>query len=134
MTFGEILKELMQKDDLTQSRLGYMIGVSRSTISDYVTGKRLPNFEVFNELQSIFNSDALFNAWNNEINEPEDIPTTPFTTREIVIRNNLEENKLIAHALVYVVAAFKEEGLQALAPNDYLAYKILVEKYKPYLN
>lgn len=134
MTFGEILKELMQKDDLTQSRLGYMIGVSRSTISDYVTGKRLPNFEVFNELQSIFNSDALFNAWNNEINEPEDIPTIPFTTREIVIRNNLEENKLIAHALVYVVAAFEEEGLQALAPNDYWAYKILVEKYKPYLN
>jgi len=134
MTFGEILKELMEKDDLTQSRLGYMIGISRSAISDYVTGKRLPPFEVFNKLQSVFNSDALFNAWNNEINEPEDIPTTSFTTREIVIRNNLEENKLIAHALVYVVVAFEEEGLQALAPNDYLAYKILVEKYKPYLN
>lgn len=161
MAFGETLQKLMKAKKITHKALGSAIGVHRTTIGDYVNGRSVPNEENFHRIHQVIPDKELYDAYfavtkpkdrknkplinesvtynyytaeNDSAEDVKDFVERAISTHEIVIRNNLEENKLIAHALVYVVAAFEEEGLQALAPNDYLAYKILVEKYKPYLN
>ena len=135
MTFGDTLREILKEQNMTQQDLASRINTHRTTISEYVNNKRIPDSETFQHIFYILPYSSLADAYSRLTDSQlEDISSSPFTTREIVIRNNKEENKLIAHALVYVVAAFEEEGLQALAPNDYWSYKILVEKYKPYLN
>ena len=132
MTFGETLRDILQEHSMTQTDLARTIHVPRSTISNYINRNSLPSEEIFSLIYSIFPYESLYTAYTQVTSTS--VTSDSVKLHEIVIRNNKEENKLIAHALVYVVAAFEEEGLQALAPNDYWSYKILVEKYKPYLN
>ena len=132
MTFGETLRDILQEHSMTQTDLARTIHVPRSTISNYINRNSLPSEEIFSLIYSIFPYESLYTAYTQVTSTS--VTSDSVKLYEIVIRNNKEENKLIAHALVYVVAAFEEEGLQALAPNDYWSYKILVEKYKPYLN
>lgn len=43
MTFGEKLRYLIERRDLTQTKFAEMLSVSLSTLNSYVNDKRLPN-------------------------------------------------------------------------------------------
>lgn len=48
------LRELRKKSDLTMKELGAEIGVAESTISQYETGKRQPDYETLLKLGEFF--------------------------------------------------------------------------------
>ncbi len=56
-TFGTILKQLRQRDQMTQSDLAARLKVSRSTIGMYETGGREPDFETLEAIADLFNVD-----------------------------------------------------------------------------
>ena len=53
--FGIRLKNLRLQDSLTQSDLGSRLGIAKSTISLYESGKREPDFETLEKFADFFN-------------------------------------------------------------------------------
>ena len=47
---GKIIKELREHQKLTQTELGYIIGVSDKTVSKWETGKGLPDISLIEPL------------------------------------------------------------------------------------
>lgn len=58
MNFGERLKEIRSKRGLSQARLADELGCSKSAISMYENGSRLPDFEMLEMLADFFNVDT----------------------------------------------------------------------------
>lgn len=56
-TFGNILKTLREEMTLSQQELADRLKVTRQTISNYETNKRLPNKEMFEIIADFFNVD-----------------------------------------------------------------------------
>ncbi len=54
-TFGKILRELRNSENLTQTQLAEAIGVSFSAISMYERGEREPDFETMEAIADYFN-------------------------------------------------------------------------------
>lgn len=54
-TFQENLKTLRIKAGLTQGQLAAILNISRSLISHYERGKRLPKYNTLKQLCNIFN-------------------------------------------------------------------------------
>jgi len=57
MKFAKILKELRKRDGYTQEHLAEMLNVSKSTISMYEQGERMPTYETMEAIADIFNVD-----------------------------------------------------------------------------
>jgi len=53
---GTKLKQAREKAELTQSEAGSMIGIDRSSISFYESGKTLPNIFMLIKLAKIYNT------------------------------------------------------------------------------
>lgn len=53
--FGIQLKTLRLQNSLTQSELGSRLGIAKSTISLYESGKREPDFETLEKFADFFN-------------------------------------------------------------------------------
>lgn len=53
--FGNILKTLRLKEDMTQAQLAQKLQLTKSVISAYETGLRLPSYDVLIHISRIFN-------------------------------------------------------------------------------
>lgn len=53
--FGNILKTLRLKEDMTQAQLAQKLQLTKSVISAYETGLRLPSYDVLIHISKIFN-------------------------------------------------------------------------------
>ncbi len=53
--FGNVLKTLRLKENLTQAQLSKKLGLTKSVISAYETGLRLPSYDVLIHIAKIFN-------------------------------------------------------------------------------
>lgn len=58
--FGIILKTQRLKEDLTQAQLAQKLGVTKSVISAYETGLRLPSYDILIHIAKIFNVSTDF--------------------------------------------------------------------------
>lgn len=58
--FKNILKELREDENLTQDELGKILKVTRQTISNYEKGKRMPDYEMMEEIADYFNIDLAY--------------------------------------------------------------------------
>lgn len=58
--FGERLKELRTKRNLSQQELSEILNIGRSTLANYEQGKREPNFETLELFADYFNVDMNF--------------------------------------------------------------------------
>jgi len=69
-TFGETIKQLRIKKDLSQKDLASMLGICNTTLSQYEKNKRAPKFETLLKLADILgvSTDYLLNA-NTEQNQ-----------------------------------------------------------------
>lgn len=56
--FGNILKTLRLKDNMTQAQLAQKLGLTKSVISAYETGLRMPSYDIFIHITKIFNVSA----------------------------------------------------------------------------
>ena len=53
--FGNTLKTLRVKKNMTQAQLAQKLGLTKSVISAYETGLRLPSYDVLIHISKIFN-------------------------------------------------------------------------------
>lgn len=75
MKFGEILRELLEDNDITQKQLADDLNIAPTTIGNYVRGIREPDFETLILLASYFevSTDYLLNFQKKDIeNHKED--------------------------------------------------------------
>lgn len=52
--FGNTLKRLRRKNDMTQEQLSRRLGLTKSVISAYETGMRMPSYDVLIAIARIF--------------------------------------------------------------------------------
>ena len=53
--FGNALKTLRLREDMTQAQLAQKLSLTKSVISAYETGLRLPSYDVLIQIAKIFN-------------------------------------------------------------------------------
>lgn len=53
--FGSVLKTLRLRENFTQAQLAQKLGVTKSVISAYETGLRLPSYDILIHISKIFN-------------------------------------------------------------------------------
>lgn len=53
--FGNALKTLRLKENMTQAQLAQRLGVTKSVISAYETGLRLPSYDILIHIAKIYN-------------------------------------------------------------------------------
>lgn len=66
--FGNILKTLRLRENLTQAQLAQKLGLTKSVISAYETGIRLPSYDILIHIAKIFNvsTDYLLGLENKQ--------------------------------------------------------------------
>ena len=69
MTFGKRLRTLRKEKGLTQKELGAKIGVGRTTISEYESGKIVPRQDGLVKLAEILDVTVDYLTCNHEIRE-----------------------------------------------------------------
>lgn len=67
MTFGNVLRMLRQRNNLTQKQLASVLDVSESRIGMYERGHREPDFEMLETIADYFNVDMDFLTGRSEI-------------------------------------------------------------------
>ncbi len=84
--FGNTLKPLRLKENMTQSQLAKKLGVTKSVISAYETGLRLPSYDILICIAKIFNvsTDYLLG-----VEHKHDIDLSGLSNDEIVALKNL---------------------------------------------
>ncbi|SDD28761.1 DNA-binding transcriptional regulator, XRE-family HTH domain [Paenibacillus sp. UNCCL117] len=116
-TFGEILKDLRTKRDITQPELAEIISSSRVNISNYENNKATPDYETLIKLANYFNvtTDYLLGRENAEKHffdktRVEDGAKEKFLAEaEALIRGKSEvKEEDIAHALKFLEFVFKD--------------------------
>lgn len=55
VNFGNVLKTLRLKNNMTQAQLAQKLGVTKSVISAYETGLRLPSYDILIHIAKFFN-------------------------------------------------------------------------------
>lgn len=67
--FGNTLKTLRLREDMTQAQLAQKLGLTKSVISAYETGLRLPSYDVLIHVSKIFkvSTDYLLELNHNMI-------------------------------------------------------------------
>lgn len=53
--FGNVLKTLRSRENMTQAQLAQKLGLTKSVISAYETGLRLPSYDVLIHIAQIYN-------------------------------------------------------------------------------
>ena len=66
--FGNILKTLRLRENLTQAQLAQKLGLTKSVISAYETGLRLPSYDILIHIAKIFSvsTDYLLGLENKQ--------------------------------------------------------------------
>lgn len=66
--FGNVLKTQRLKEGMTQAQLAQKLGVTKSVISAYETGLRLPSYDILIHIAKLFNvsTDFLLGVENNQ--------------------------------------------------------------------
>ena len=66
--FGNVLKTQRLKDGMTQAQLAQKLGVTKSVISAYETGLRLPSYDILIHIAKLFNvsTDFLLGVENKQ--------------------------------------------------------------------
>ncbi|MBQ4556367.1 MAG: helix-turn-helix transcriptional regulator [Clostridia bacterium] len=55
MTFGNILRELLEDNNITQKQLAEELNIAATTVGNYIRGIREPDFEILKLVASYFN-------------------------------------------------------------------------------
>ena len=84
--FGNTLKTLRQKEKMTQAQLSQKLDLTKSVISAYETGLRLPSYDVLIHIAQIFNvsTDYLLG-----LEHPQEIDLSGLSSEEVTALLNL---------------------------------------------
>lgn len=154
--FSDLLKQKLAEKKITMKGLGKIVGVHRTTISDYVSGKYLPKEETFHRIHQVIPDKDLYDSYFEAVSKTEPrknkniIPEATaynfykaeeekVTKADEVANIKLPEVKTsnistldkeyIACALKFVIEYYEKVGLDTLAVQDYVNYKELYEEF-----
>lgn len=84
--FGNVLKTLRLRNNMTQAQLSQKLDLTKSVISAYETGLRLPSYDVLIHIAQIFNvsTDYLLGLEN-----PQNIDLSGLSAEEVTALLNL---------------------------------------------
>lgn len=84
--FGNTLKTLRLQNNLTQAQLAQKLGLTKSVISAYETGLRMPSYDVLITISKIFKvtTDYLLGVEQNQ-----ELDLSGLTNEEIIALTNL---------------------------------------------
>ena len=84
--FGNVLKTLRLRNNMTQAQLSQKLDLTKSVISAYETGLRLPSYDVLIHIAQIFNvsTDDLLG-----LEHPQDIDLSGLSSEEVTALLNL---------------------------------------------
>lgn len=101
MIRGDRLKLLRQKKKLSQSELGKIIGVSKSTISCYENGTRTPSMEAIIDFIELYGvtSDYLLGC-EFLVKSISKEPYKTFTKEDLIFIEELKKNKIVSELII----------------------------------
>lgn len=84
--FGNTLKTLRLKENMTQAQLAQKLGLTKSVVSAYETGLRMPSYDVLLHIAQIFkvSTDYLLG-----LEHPQEIDLSGLSTEEVAALLNL---------------------------------------------
>lgn len=103
MINGKRLKELRKGKSLSQTELGEILGVSKSSVCCYEAGTRNPSLETIIDLMHLFGvtADYLLGAENLiKVVENDKIQYKTLTSEEIMFLEELKKNKFVYDILL----------------------------------
>ncbi len=103
MINGKRLKELRKAKGLSQTELGDILGVSKSSICCYENGTRNPALETIIELMHLFgvSADYLLGTDNLiKVVENEEVEYRTLTKEELMFLDELKKNKFVYDILL----------------------------------
>lgn len=80
------IKELRNEHNITMKKLGEIVGVSESAISQYENGKRQPDIETLKVFADFFNVSIDYLLGKTELRNPLDIPEHIEGIADLVLR------------------------------------------------
>ena len=107
MTFGDILRELLYNNNITQKQLAADLNIGATTIGNYIRGLREPDFEILKLLAAYFNvtTDYLLDFQSGTAKDhgedellyiyrllPADIKELFLEQGKLLVRHNLKED------------------------------------------
>lgn len=150
--FGTLLKDKMDSAKVSMTGLGKVVGVHRTTISDYILGKHLPKEETFHRIHQVFPDKDLYDAYFRVVknNEPRKnkqmIPGAEtynyYEAKNETISKENDSNstapvvlstldkEYIAKALKYTIDSFEKAGMREVAAVEYSIYKTIYNKFR----
>lgn len=84
MDIGENIKELRNKNNLTQEELATKTGLSKNAIWNYENNKRKPNIEILNKIANALNVTVNDLIGNEEIEEAKEIDLSSIPTKDLI--------------------------------------------------
>ncbi len=95
--FAENLFSLMSERNLNAPKLATQLNVNRTSITEYLRGKRFPNFKVFVSMLTFFNVSAdVFLGRSDYSNAKDFYPIAPFGTnlRKVMEETNTSQYRI----------------------------------------
>lgn len=113
MTFGERLKQLRKRDDLTQTEFAEKMEVTKGTVSTWETNRRRPSFETLCDLTNFFHVKMDYLLGNSDDNS-----TNKWKEEELAI-SQVEED-LKEYALKYArLDMYGKRAVEAIIRAEY---------------
>jgi transcriptional regulator with XRE-family HTH domain len=121
ITLSDRLKELRKENNMTQSDLGKILGVGKTTISMYENGNSTPNDEIKLKIAEYFNVSLDYLLGKSEIKNYNNLDTPMNKIHKLVKENGI--NTLAAH---YEGEEFTEDDLEDI--ENFIKYVISKKK------
>lgn len=100
MILGYRLRELRKENNLTQEKLGQILGVSKVSVSGYENGNRIPSLEILNKIIDFFgiSSDFLLGRELNAVCE-EDNLSIRLSTNDVEIIREIHNDPVLMNMI-----------------------------------
>ncbi len=128
---GEKIKELRDKENLSQKELGLMLGISPSTIGMYEQNRRSPDKDMLLKIAKTFNVtvDYLLSS-NINVTSPTDGQHNYKDVNDIL--KNAKEQLMNSEALLFNGEPATEEAIQSILDAMEMGMALAKEKNKKY--
>lgn len=121
ITLSDRLKELRKENNMTQSDLGKILGVGKTTISMYENGNSTPNDEIKLKIAEYFNISLDYLLGKSDIKNYTNLDTPINKINKLVKQNKI--NTLAAH---FEGEEFTEDDLEDI--ENFIRYVISKKK------
>lgn len=101
MILGYRLRELRKENNMSQSDLGKLIGVTKVSVSGYEKGNRIPSLDILNSILDVFgvSADYLMGRELDVVCEDNKSINVALSTSDIEIIREIRNNPLLFNSI-----------------------------------